>query len=126
LEAGIALKGTEVKSVRKKQANLQDSYATIENGEVILHNMHISPYEQASIFNVDPKRDRKLLLHKKQIRKLYAKTQEKGLTLVPLRAYFLGKSLKIELAVVKGKKTYDKRESIAKKDIERHMQRNEQ
>jgi SsrA-binding protein len=104
---------------------LQDSYATLENGEIILHNMHISPYEQASIFNVDPKRDRKLLLHKKQIRKLYAKIQEKGFTLVPLRAYFLGKNLKIELAVVKGKKSYDKRESLAKKEHERQMLRHE-
>jgi SsrA-binding protein len=125
MEAGVVLKGTEVKSIRNKQANLQDSYATIENGEVILHNMHISPYDQASIFNVDPKRDRKLLLHKKQIRKLYSKTQDKGLTLVPLRAYFLGKNLKIELAIAKGRKSYDKREYIAKKEIERQLQRRE-
>jgi SsrA-binding protein len=125
MEAGVVLKGTEVKSIRKKQANLQDSYATIDNGEVILHNMHISPYDQASIFNVDPTRDRKLLLHKKQIRKLYSKTQDKGLTLVPLRAYFLGRNLKIELAIAKGRKSYDKREYIAKRDFERQLQRRE-
>jgi SsrA-binding protein len=124
-EVGIVLKGTEVKSVRKKQVNLQDSFAAIKNGEVILHNMHISPYDQASIFNVDPKRERKLLLHKKQIRKLFTKLQDVGVTLVPLRAYFKGKNLKIELAIAKGKKSYDKRESIKKKDAERQMQRSE-
>jgi SsrA-binding protein len=105
---------------------LQDSYATIDNGAVVLHNMHISPYDKGNIFNVDPTRDRKLLLHKKQIRKLFSKTQEKGLTLVPLRGYFLGKNFKIELALAKGKKTYDKRQDIAKKDIERQLQRHEQ
>jgi SsrA-binding protein len=125
IEAGIVLKGTEVKSVRNHKVNLQDSYATITDGDVILHNMHISPYEKGNIFNVDPKRERKLLLHKKQIRKLNSKTQEKGLTLIPLRAYFLGKNFKIELALAKGKKSYDKRQDIAKKDIERQLQRYE-
>lgn len=122
-EAGIVLKGTEVKSARNRNINLQDSYATIDGGEVIIHNMHISPYEQGNIFNTEPKRDRKLLLHKKQIRKLFAKLQDKGLTLIPTRVYFLGKNLKVEIALAKGKKAYDKRDSIAKRDVERQMQR---
>ncbi|HQJ74060.1 MAG TPA: SsrA-binding protein SmpB [Bacteroidota bacterium] len=124
-EAGIVLKGTEVKSARNRNINLQDSYATIEGGEVILHNMHISPYEQGNIFNTDPKRDRKLLLHKKQIRKLYSKLQDKGLTLIPTKVYFSGKNLKVEIALAKGKKSFDKRESIAKRDAERQMHRKE-
>jgi SsrA-binding protein len=125
IETGIVLKGTEVKSIRDNKVNLQDSYATLKNGEVILHNMHISPYEKGNIFNVDPKRDRKLLLHKKQIRKLITRTKDVGLTLIPLRAYFIGKNFKIELALAKGKKLYDKRQDIARKDIERQLQRRE-
>lgn len=119
------LKGTEVKSARNRNINLQDSYATVDSGQVILHNMHISPYEQGNIFNTEPKRDRKLLLHKKQIRKLLSKLQDKGLTLVPTRVYFLGKNLKVEIAVAKGKKAYDKRDTIAKRDVERQLQRKE-
>ena len=124
-EAGIVLKGTEVKSARNRNINLQDSYATIENGEVIIHNMHINPYEQGNIFNTEPKRNRKLLLHKKQIRKLHSKLQDKGLTLIPTRVYFLGKNLKVEIAIAKGKKLYDKRDSITKREIERKIQRKE-
>ena len=124
-EAGIVLKGTEVKSARSRNINLQDSYATIEEGEVIIHNMHISPYEQGNIFNTEPKRNRKLLLHKKQIRKLHSKLQDKGLTLIPTRVYFLGKNLKVEVAIAKGKKLYDKRESITKRDVERKLRRKE-
>ena len=119
------LKGKEVKSARGRNINLQDSYAAVKDGEVIIHNMHISPYEQGNIFNTDPKRSRKLLLHKKQIRKLHSKLQDKGLTLIPTRVYFLGKNLKVEIAVAKGKKLYDKRDSIAKRDIERKLKRKE-
>jgi SsrA-binding protein len=124
-EAGIVLKGTEVKSARNRNINLQDSYATIESGEVIIHNMHISPYEQGNIFNTEPKRNRKLLLHKKQIRKLNSKLQDKGLTLIPTRVYFLGKNLKVEIAIAKGKKLYDKRNSITKREVERKLRRKE-
>ena len=124
-EAGIVLKGTEVKSARNRNINMVDSFATIDGGQVILHNLHISPYEQGNIFNTEPKRDRKLLLHKKQIRKLYAKLQDKGLTLIPTRVYFLGRNLKVEIAIAKGKKAYDKRDTIAKRDVERQLQRKE-
>ena len=124
-EAGIVLKGTEVKSARNRNINLQDSYAAIEDGEVIIHNMHINPYEHGNIFNTEPKRSRKLLLHKKQIRKLDSKLKDKGLTLIPTRVYFLGKNLKVEIAIAKGKKLYDKRDSITKRDVERKLQRKE-
>jgi SsrA-binding protein len=122
-EAGIALKGTEVKSLRQGNANLQDSYAALKNGEVWLYNMHISPFEKGNINNHDPKRDRKLLLHKQEIRRLIGKLNEKGLTLVPLRIYFKNKVAKVELGLAKGKKHYDKREAIAKRDVERQMRR---
>ncbi|MBI4427629.1 MAG: SsrA-binding protein SmpB [Ignavibacteriales bacterium] len=120
-EAGIALKGTEVKSIRNGNANLQDGYAIIKNGEVWLLGMHISPYEQGNINNHDPRRTRKLLLQRKQIRKLYGRISEKGLTLIPLSVYFKGPYAKIELAVCRGKKTYDKREAIAKRDAQRDI-----
>jgi SsrA-binding protein len=123
LEAGIILTGTEVKSLRKGNANLQDSYAELRNGEVWLEGMHISPYEQGNINNHEPKRRRKLLLQKKQIRKLIGGMKEKGLTLVPLSVYFKGPFAKVELALVRGKKSFDKRESIAKRDAERDMAR---
>lgn len=123
LEAGIALTGTEVKSLRKGNANLQDSFAIIRNGEVWLEGMHISPYEQGSIYNHDPKRKRKLLLQKREIRKLLSKTSEKGLTLVPLSVYFKGPYAKVELAVARGKKSYDKREALAERDIKRDLER---
>lgn len=122
-EAGIVLKGTEVKSLRAGNANLQDSFAIIKNGEVWLENMHISQYPQASYNNHEPKRDRKLLLHKKEIRRLKNKLQEKGTTLVPLRVYLKNKKIKIELALARGKKSFDKREAIAKRETEREIKR---
>lgn len=121
IEAGIALTGTEVKSLRKGNANLLDSYAMIKNGEVWLHGMHISPYEQGSFSNHVPTRTRKLLLQKKQIRKLISSVTEKGLTLIPLSVYFKGPYAKVELAVAQGKKSYDKREAIAKRDAQREI-----
>ncbi|WIF94919.1 SsrA-binding protein SmpB [Caminicella sporogenes] len=123
-EAGIVLKGTEVKSIRLGRVNLKDSYAEIDNGEVILHNLHISPYEKGNIFNTDPVRPRKLLLHKREIRKLIGYTTQRGYTLVPLKIYITKRGLvKVELAVAKGKKLYDKRESIARRDAERRIQK---
>ncbi|NLY71868.1 MAG: SsrA-binding protein SmpB [Clostridiales bacterium] len=122
-EAGIVLTGTEIKSIRQGKVNLKESFAKIENGEVILYQMHISPYEHGNRYNVDPVRPRKLLLHKREIRKLIGYTSQQGLTLVPLNIYINEKGLaKIELAVARGKKLYDKREDIAKRDSERRMQ----
>lgn len=125
IEAGIVLKGTEVKSMRAGRVNLKESYATIESGEAYIEGMHISPYEQGNIFNVDPLRKRKLLLHKREILKLEQKVKEKGLTLVPLKVYFDRDKIKVELAVARGKKLYDKRateaEKSAKRDIDRAM-----
>ncbi len=123
MEAGIALKGTEVKSLRKGDANLQDSYAEVTKGEVWLEGMHISPYEQGNINNHEPRRKRKLLLQKKQIRKLISGLKEKGLTLVPLSIYFKGAYAKVELALARGKKSFDKREAIAKRDADRDIAR---
>lgn len=122
IEAGIVLKGTEVKSIRQGKVNLKESYATIEKGEVFINGMHISPYEQGNIFNVDPLRKRKLLLHKKEIRKLFSGIQLQGYTLVPLSVYIKDGKVKMELATAKGKKLYDKRETIAKKDAQRRME----
>ncbi|MGA9408743.1 MAG: SsrA-binding protein SmpB [Bacteroidota bacterium] len=122
-EAGIVLKGSEVKSLRLGNANLQDSYAYLKEGEVWLSGMHISPYEQANILNHDPLRERKLLLHKKEIRKLVGKTSEKGLTLVPLKVYFKKGRAKAEIGLCRGKRSYDKRAAIAKRDTEREMRR---
>lgn len=123
-EAGLVLTGTEVKSLRMGRANLQDSFARVENGEVLLYDMHISPYEQGNRFNHDPKRVRKLLLNKAEIRRLIGKTQEKGLTLVPLKVYFNSRGLaKVELALAKGKKLYDKRAAIAERDAKREMEK---
>ena len=121
LEVGISLKGTEVKSIRQGKLNLKESYASIDNDEVFINNMHISPYEQGNIQNVDPIRKRKLLLHKREIRKLKQEITLKGLTLVPLKVYIKDGRIKIELATAKGKKLYDKRHDIAKKDAERRM-----
>jgi len=123
LEAGIVLTGTEVKSVRKGNANLQDSYAELRSGEVWLEGMHISPYEQGNINNHEPRRRRKLLLQKKQIRKLIGGMKEKGLTLIPLSVYFKGPYAKVELALARGKKSYDKRDAIAKRDADRDIAR---
>ena len=123
-ETGISLTGTEIKSVRAGKASIKESYAKVEHGEVVIYGMNISPYEQGSIFNVDPLRPRKLLLHRKEIRKLTGETQEKGKTLIPLRLYINGKGLaKLELAVARGKKLYDKRDDMAKKAAERKMDR---
>ncbi len=121
LEVGIALKGTEVKSIRQGKLNLKESYASIDNDEVFINNMHISPYDHGNIQNVDPIRKRKLLLHKREIRKLKQETTVKGLTLVPLKVYFKNGRVKMELATARGKKLYDKRHDIAKKDAERRM-----
>ncbi len=122
-EAGIVLTGTEVKSLRQGKANLVDSYGTVEKGEVWLVSAHISVYDQGNINNHVPTRKRKLLLNKSEIRKLIGKTKEKGLTLVPLRLYFLNGKVKVELALAKGKKIYDKREAIAKRDQKRDQER---
>lgn len=122
-EAGMVLTGTEIKSLRQGKANIKESYAKIENGELIIYGMHISPYEQGNRFNVDPLRPRKLLLHKKEIRKLLGLSTTKGYTLIPLRLYINERGLaKLEIAVARGKKNYDKRESIAKKDTLRKIQ----
>lgn len=122
IEAGIALTGTEVKSFRQGKVNLKESYAMVENSEVFIYGMHVSPYEQGNIYNVDPLRKRKLLLHKSEIRKLVGYITQKGYSLVPLSAYLKYGKVKIELAIAKGKKLYDKREDIAKKDAERRIQ----
>ena len=124
LEAGIVLRGTEVKSLREGKVNLRDSYASVDHEEVILHNCHITPYSHGNIMNHDPLRPRKLLLHRKEISKLLGKTQQKGLTIVPLRIYFSphGKA-KIEIALAKGKKQYDRREAIKSRDAGREVER---
>ncbi|HHT72336.1 MAG TPA: SsrA-binding protein SmpB [Firmicutes bacterium] len=119
IEAGIALQGTEVKSLRLGRVNLRDSFAKVEKGEVFLHGLHISPYEQGNRFNHDPLRVRKLLLHRREIRRLIGKTREEGYTLVPTKLYFKNGKCKVELALAKGKKLYDKRDTIAKRDAER-------
>lgn len=123
-EAGIVLTGTEVKSLRRGQANLRDSYAQIKDGEVFLYNVHISPYEFGNRFNHEPTRTRKLLLHRDQIRRLIGKLREGGTTLVPLRIYFTPRGVaKVELALARGKKKWDKREALARKDEQRQIQR---
>lgn len=122
-EAGIVLQGTEVKSLRQGKANLVDSYASLRNGEIWLIGVHISEYIQGNINNHIPVRDRKLLLNKSEIRRLTGKVKEKGLTLIPLRLYFKNGKVKVELALAKGKKVYDKRESIAKRDLQREQER---
>ncbi len=123
-ECGIALVGTEVKSIRKGALNLKDSYAQVKNGELFLHGMHVSPYEQGNIFNHDPFRTRKLLAHAREIRKLYSLSQADGYSLVPLSVYLKDGKVKVELAVARGKKLYDKRASIAERDADRDMDRN--
>lgn len=123
IECGIELFGTEVKSVRQGKVNLTDSYASIDNGEVFIKGMNISPFEKGNIFNKDPLRVRKLLLHKKEIRKLIGQIQQDGLTLIPLSVYLKGSLVKVSLAVAKGKKLYDKRQDIAKRDAKRDAER---
>lgn len=122
-EAGIVLTGTEVKSLRLGRGNLQDAFCKLNGGEIWLQNMHISPYEQGNIYNVEPVRPRKLLLHRWQIRQLMASLQEKGLTAVPTRLYFTRGRAKVEIGIGRGRKLYDKREHIAERDREREMRR---
>ena len=122
-EAGISLAGTEVKSMRMGKCSIKESFIRIENGEVFVYGMHISPYEKGNIFNKDPLRVRKLLLHRQEINKLLGKMKEKGMTLVPLKVYFKGSLVKVEIGLANGKKLYDKRADIAKKDQAREAQR---
>ena len=122
-EAGIALAGTEVKSLRMGKCSIKESFIRIENGEVFLYGMHVSPYEKGNIFNKDPLRVRKLLLHKAEINELLGKIKEKGMALVPLKVYFSGSLVKVEIGLAKGKKLYDKRDDIAKKDQKREAER---
>ena len=122
-EAGISLSGTEVKSIRMGKCSIKESFIRIENGEVIIYGMHISPYEKGNIFNKDPLRVRKLLLHRAEINKLLGKTKEQGITIMPLKVYFKGSLVKVEIGLAKGKKLYDKRQDIAKKDQKREAQR---
>ena len=123
-EAGLVLKGTEIKSVRSGQVSLQEAYVRTNGAEIWLIGAHIAPYEHASAFQHDPKRDRKLLMHKKEIRKLYDEVRIKGMTLVPIRVYLKGGRAKLEIGLAKGKKQYDKRESIKERDVERESSRN--
>ena len=122
-EAGIELKGTEVKSLRMGKCSVKESFITIKGGEVFIHHMHISPYEKGNIFNRDPLRTRKLLLHKSEIRKLDSQVQAKGYTIMPLKVYLKGSLVKMEIGLARGKKMYDKRQDIAKKDARREAQR---
>ncbi|MCI0515846.1 SsrA-binding protein SmpB [candidate division KSB1 bacterium] len=123
MEAGMALKGTEVKSLRFGKVNLKDSYATIQNGELFLIGMHISPYEYGNINNHDPERERKLLMHTREIRRLFGKVQIQGMTLVPLKLYFKQGRVKVELGLARGKHQHDRRHDIAKRDADREMKR---
>ena len=123
LEAGIVLSGTEIKSIRAGKVNLKDTYCLIRNGEVYIVGMHISPYEHGNIFNKDPLRDRKLLLNRTEINKLIGLTKQQGCSLIPISLYFKGSIVKLELGIGKGKKLYDKRQDIAKKDAQRQIQR---
>ena len=122
-ECGVSLHGTEVKSLRQGKCSIKESFVHIENGEVIIYWMHISPYEKGNIFNRDPLRPKKLLMHKKEILKLQGSIKEKGYTIVPVRVYFKGSLVKVEIALAKGKKLYDKRQDIAKKDQKREAAR---
>ncbi|MCZ6781610.1 MAG: SsrA-binding protein SmpB [Nitrospirae bacterium] len=124
LEAGIVLKGTEVKSLREGRVNLRDSYASVDHGQVVLHHCHISPYSHGNIMNHDPLRPRRLLLHRREISKLLGKTQQQGLTLIPLRIYFSSRGkAKVEIALAKGKKQYDRREAIKAREAGREVER---
>ena len=122
-EAGISLSGTEVKSIRLGTLNLKDSFCTVKNGELFVHGMHISPYEKGNIFNRDPDRSRKLLMHRREILKLSQQVKLEGCTIVPLSVYFKGGRVKLELGVGKGKKVYDKGEDAARRDAQRHIER---
>lgn len=122
-EAGVALHGTEVKSIRMGKCSIKESFIRIEKGEVFVYGMHISPYEKGNIFNKDPLRPKKLLLHRDEINKMEGKISEKGFTLVPLQVYLKGSLVKVEIGIAKGKKLYDKRQDIAKKDMRREAER---
>ena len=122
-EAGIALAGTEVKSLRMGKCSIKESFIHIEDGEVIIYGMHISPYEKGNIFNKDPLRPKKLLMHKQEIRRMLGKIATKGYTIVPVEVYFKGSLVKVEIALARGKKLYDKRQDIAKKDMKREAER---
>lgn len=122
-EAGISLAGTEVKSLRMGKCSIKESFIRIENGEMFIYGMHISPYEKGNIFNKDPLRVRKLLLHKAEINKMLGKMKEKGIAIIPLKVYFKGSLVKVEIGLAKGKKLYDKRQDIAKKDQQREASR---
>jgi len=122
-EAGIELAGTEVKSIRQGNVNLKDAFAIVKDGEMMVHGMHISPYEKGNIFNKDPLRPRKLLMHKREILRLHAKVKQDGYALVPLSVYFKGPRVKVELGLAKGKKLYDKRDAAAARDAKREMDR---
>ena len=122
-ECGIELFGTEVKSIRQGKINLKDSFASVEKGEMFVNGMHISPYEQGNIFNKDPLRKRKLLMHKKEINRLFGLVKQQGYSLVPTSVYFKGSKVKVELALAKGKKLYDKRDDAAKRDAKRNIDR---
>ena len=122
-EAGIALVGTEVKSLRQGKCSIKEAYVKVEQGEIFVFGMHISPYEKGNIFNKDPLRTRKLLLHKSEINKILGKIKEQGITVMPLRVYFKGSLIKVEIGLAKGKKLYDKRADIAKKDQKRESER---
>lgn len=124
IETGIVLSGTEIKSIRSGKVNLKDSYAGIKNGELYIYNLHISPYEFGNIYNKDPLRDRKLLVTRREINKLFGLIKQKGYSLVPISLYFKGNFVKLELGIGKGKKLYDKRQDIAKKDAQRRMLQN--
>ena len=122
-EAGVELFGTEVKSLRQGHCSIKEAFIHIENGEVIIYGMHVSPYEKGNIFNKDPLRPKRLLMHKKEIMRLLGKIKEKGYTLIPVRVYFKGSLVKVEIALARGKKLYDKRQDIAKKDARREAER---
>ncbi len=122
-EAGIELAGTEVKSIRLGNVNLRDSFCVVKDGELILHGMHVGPYEKGNIFNREPRRPRRLLMHKREILRLYGKVKQDGYTLVPLKVYLKGPRVKVEIGLCKGKKLYDKREDAARRDAKREMER---
>ncbi|MBE5774079.1 MAG: SsrA-binding protein SmpB [Clostridiales bacterium] len=122
-ECGLELKGTEVKSIRLGQCNLKDSYASVKDGEMFVYNMHISPYEKGSYFNTEPMRPKRLLMHKQEIRKAHQNVMQKGLALIPLSVYLKDGRMKMELALCKGKKLYDKRDDLAKRDAKRDIER---
>ncbi len=122
-EAGISLSGTEVKSIRQGKLNLKDAYCAVKDGELFVRGMHISPYEQGNIFNKDPMRDRRLLMHKREIMRLFGRVKQDGMALIPLSVYFSGSLVKVELGLCKGKKLHDKRDAAAERDAKREMDR---